>query len=152
MVYEAAPKDFNPKFEVVSCLVQHDKYVLLLLRNSDKSEGGKWGTPTGKFEPSKDKTIEDAMRREFKEETGLTIDGNLKYLKKLFVNHLGYDFVFHVFHTFLPEKSPVIINPKEHQNSKWSEVEEALKMDLVADQDIVFRMFYPEVSKPATAS
>ena len=49
MIYhESVPIDFNPAFEVVSCFVEHNGEILLLHRNNDKSEGGKWGTPGGR--------------------------------------------------------------------------------------------------------
>ena len=50
MIHTDPPEHFAPRFEVVSCFVEHDGEILLLHRNEGKSEGGKWGMPGGKIE------------------------------------------------------------------------------------------------------
>ncbi len=141
MIHKREPNGFNPKFEVVSCFAQHRNSILLLLRNSDKDEKNKWGMPAGKVEPGE--TLQDAMRREFREETGLTIAGDFDYLTTVFVRYPKYDFIYHMFKITLPEKGIVMINSKEHSQFRWKEPREALKMALVRDQDTCIKMFYP---------
>lgn len=48
MLAEIPQKDFKPKFEVVSCFVEHDSKILLLLRQDHKSEPNTYGVPAGK--------------------------------------------------------------------------------------------------------
>lgn len=141
MIYEIEPNDFSSKFEVVSCFAQHRESILLLLRNIDKPEGSKWGTPAGKVD--RGETLQEAMRREFRQETGLTIVGDFDFLKTLFVRYPDYDFIYHVFKVVLPEKGIIRINPKEHSDFRWKEPWNALEVNLVLDQDSVIKMFYP---------
>ncbi|MEU7144717.1 NUDIX domain-containing protein [Nocardia sp. NPDC046473] len=63
---------------VVGAVVAHDGKVLLLQRPADDFMGGIWELPSGKVDPGE--TLDQALVREVKEETGLDIAGVRKYL------------------------------------------------------------------------
>ncbi|KAA8884211.1 NUDIX domain-containing protein [Nocardia colli] len=63
---------------VVGAVVAHDDKVLLLQRPADDFMGGIWELPSGKVDPGE--TLDQALIREVKEETGLDIAGIRKYL------------------------------------------------------------------------
>ncbi|MFE9580135.1 NUDIX domain-containing protein [Nocardia sp. NPDC006044] len=63
---------------VVGAVVAHDGKVLLLQRPADDFMGGIWELPSGKVDPGE--TLDQALVREVKEETGLDIAGIRKYL------------------------------------------------------------------------
>ena len=141
MVYKTAPKNFNPRFEIVSCYVEYGGKILLLHRHKEKSQGDKWGVPAGKME--KGEKLVDAMIREAREETGLTIKpSELEYLEKVFVRYPGYDFVYHMFRMKLEAKHSVVLSSKEHQAFCWVTPKQALKMNLVNDLDACIKMSY----------
>lgn len=62
MLYKEQPKNFTPKFEVVSCFVEYKDEILLLLRQDHKPEGNTYGVPAGKVDAGE--TINQAMKRE----------------------------------------------------------------------------------------
>lgn len=141
MVCKTAPKNFKPKFEIVSCYVEYDGKILLLHRHKEKSQGEKWGVPAGKME--KGEGVAEAMVREVREETGIAIDSSkLEYLNKVFVRYPDYDFVYHMFRTKLSSGYPVKLSPKEHQNFCWLTPKEALKMNLVDDLGACIKLSY----------
>jgi len=57
---------------VVSALIENNDKVLLVKRKKNKSFPNFWGIPTGKVKPSE--TLEEAIEREVKEETNLSIE------------------------------------------------------------------------------
>ncbi|MFI6042606.1 NUDIX domain-containing protein [Nocardia sp. NPDC051321] len=63
---------------VVGAVVAHDGKVLLLQRPADDFMGGIWELPSGKVDPGE--TLDQALIREVKEETGLDIASIRKYL------------------------------------------------------------------------
>ncbi|MET8779486.1 NUDIX domain-containing protein [Nocardia sp. NPDC004654] len=63
---------------VVGAVVHYDGKVLLLQRPADDFMGGLWELPSGKVDPGE--TIDQALIREVKEETGLDITGIRGYL------------------------------------------------------------------------
>ena len=141
MIYKNLPKKFNPIFEVVSCYIENKGNILLLLRNKDKSEGNKWGTPAGKKEVGEN--IVDAMAREIKEETGQKLSPtHLEYLTKVYVKYPEYHFVYHMFRAKLDGVSEIILSESEHEAYKWVSPEDALGLELVRDLDRCIKMFY----------
>ncbi len=57
---------------VVSALIEDEGKVLLIKRKKNKSFPDFWGIPTGKVKPGE--KLEDAIKREVKEETNLRIE------------------------------------------------------------------------------
>ncbi len=140
MIYKTVPEIFNLRYEVVSCQIEYDKKIILfLLRKQTKTEGGKWGLPAGKINPGEDKLT--AIQREVKEETGLLIEkSEFQYLTTVYVKYPEYDFVYHMFKTELAKIQPIIIEPREHDEYQWVDVEKALTMNLVRDLDQCLRL------------
>ncbi|HII29856.1 hypothetical protein AUJ69_02710 [Candidatus Woesearchaeota archaeon CG1_02_47_18] len=141
MIYRNAPPDFNPRFEVVSCLCEYDGRVLLLHRQDHASEGNKWGVPAGKVYP--DEEHARAAVRELWEETGFKLpQQQLAYFGRICVRCPDYDFLYHMFHARLNKQIDIRINRSEHKGFIWVSPKEALKMDLVLDEDKCIRLFY----------
>ncbi len=141
MLHKTPPKNFSPRFEVVSCFVEREGRILLLHRHKEKSQGGKWGVPAGKIDEGEESL--QAMIREAREETGFRFEPKqLEYLQKVFVRYPDYDFVYHMFKTKVASKPSVSISSKEHQTFRWATPKEALRMNLVDDLDACIRMFY----------
>ncbi|SNQ47522.1 putative nudix hydrolase [Frankia canadensis] len=63
---------------VVGAVVQYDGKVLLLKRPDDDFMGGIWELPSGKVDP--DESLDEALIREVKEETGLDVVSIGEYL------------------------------------------------------------------------
>ncbi len=140
MIFKEVPEEFNPKFSVASCYIECAGKILLLHRSEIESEPGKWCLPGGKIEEKE--TELDAMVREIKEETGLSIpQDKLEYIEKLFIKHPNHDFEYHLFLTKLDAESQIEIN-EEHKNYAWVSPLEALSMDLMRDNDVHIKMFY----------
>lgn len=141
MVHVAPPKGFSPKFEVVSCFLDHNGEFLILHRRPEKSEGDKWGIPAGKAERSE--TIRRAILREVEGETGIRLtDNQVVFLETLYVRYFDYDFIYHIFRTELMERPLIDISTGEHQGFRWVSPEEALRMNLVTDEDTCIKRTY----------
>lgn len=141
MIYKNSPENFNSRFEVVSCFLEHNGEILLLYRREEKLEGNKWGVPAGKIDNGECEF--SAMTRELNEETGISAHrDDLKYLDKLYVQYPDYDFVYHMFR-FQIEKRPLVnIRKSEHKTFCWVSPRRALKMNLVSGQDKCIEMIY----------
>ncbi|MFI6958509.1 NUDIX domain-containing protein [Nocardia vinacea] len=63
---------------VVGAVVQHSGKILLLQRPTDDFMGGIWELPSGKVDPGE--SIDQALIREIKEETGLDVTAIRNYL------------------------------------------------------------------------
>ena len=72
-VLMASPLNPKDTIRAVLCYLKRQNNYLLLLKAADRFGGGFWNAPGGKIE--KGETTEDAVRREVKEETGLTVGG-----------------------------------------------------------------------------
>jgi 8-oxo-dGTP pyrophosphatase MutT (NUDIX family) len=142
MIYFEPPTDFNPRFEIVSSYVTAQGKMLLLHRHNNKSQGGKWGEPAGKIDAG-EKPLE-AMVRELNEETGLVINPEqLTFFKTIYVRFLNeYDFTYHMFGLSFEAEPAININDYEHQSFTWVTPEEALKMNLVHDNELTIKMFF----------
>lgn len=64
--------------QVVGAVIERDRRVLLLRRPADDFRGGTWELPSGKVDPGEN--LLDALHREVKEETGLTVATVRTYL------------------------------------------------------------------------
>ena len=139
MIHTKKPEHFTPKFEVVSCFLQYEDEILLLLRQDHKNEGNTYWVPAGKVWP--EEHINEAIQREIAEETSLDLE-RISYFKKLYVQYPTYDFVYHIYYKKLENKPIIIINPEEHKKYIWRTPEQALKEPLIQDLDACIKMFY----------
>lgn len=141
MIYKRKPRNFTPRFEIVSCFFEFQGKVLLLKRQENKPQGGKWGFPAGKMSAGENR--KKAMLREIEEETGHAPKSkNIKFFRTNYVSHDGYEFTFHKFHYLLEELPTVTIHPEEHSEFVWVSVKKALSMPLVPDEDECIKMYY----------
>ena len=93
--------------------------VLLLKRNDGNNV---WEIPGGKRENNED--IVDALKREVKEETGLTINEyKIVYVFPIFENHPVLKPFLNIGYLCLVDNSDVVISD-EHIDYKWVSVEE----------------------------
>jgi 8-oxo-dGTP diphosphatase len=141
MIYNNLPEEFNPKFEVVSCYLEHNGEILLLHRQDHKSEGNRWGVPAGKIDEGENEF--QAMVREVQEETGHEISSDqLEYLAKVYVKYPDYDFVYYMFRARLNDRPEVVLSVGEHKDYRWLSPQAALNLDLVGDLDNCLKMSY----------
>ena len=141
MIFKEAPPDFKSEMDVVGSFVQHDGKFVLLLRQDHKVSGNTWGVPAGKVDAGE--TPRQAMAREIFEETGVSIpESSLVPFGSMFVREKGHDFIYHQFSADLSEKPDVKVRTEEHKDFIWVTPEEALKMDLIHDEDACIESFY----------
>ncbi|RDI59031.1 NUDIX domain-containing protein [Nocardia pseudobrasiliensis] len=106
---------------VVGAIVQHEGRVLLLQRPSDDFMGGIWELPSGKVEPGE--TLDQALTREVKEETGLDVVGigrflgDFDYRSGSGKNSRQFNFVVEI-----ASATPVML--QEHDLYAWTELTE----------------------------
>ncbi|MBA3239488.1 MAG: NUDIX hydrolase [Parachlamydiaceae bacterium] len=143
-IYLEMPKDFHPKAAVVGCcFLRHQDKILLLHRQDGKAEGNRWGIPGGKL--NKNEPLIDAIAREVFEETGFQLDNEkIHYIGKVYIKVPNFDFEYHMA-SYLDEiENPgnVKINIKEHKGFTWVNPKDALKMDLMTDEDTCFEIVF----------
>lgn len=84
MIFHKKPPNFNPRFEVASCILRCQSEILLLHRQDHKPEGNTWCLPAGKCDPQEEPV--SAMIREVQEETGITLEqSQTNYAGKVYV-------------------------------------------------------------------
>ncbi|WP_419241033.1 NUDIX hydrolase [Cardinium endosymbiont of Nabis limbatus] len=127
---------FNPSYQVATCYMVCNGKILVLKRNSHASAGGKWCMPGGKLE--KNETPHQAVIREVKEETGITLppekaDFIQTICIRLFTPKL--DYLLHLFKGVLAPSAPsdytVTLN-QEHTDYLWVDLPTAQGLNLVA--------------------
>lgn len=140
MIYQAPPKKFTPKLEVVGCFLWLNGKILLLHRQDSHPEGGTWGLPAGKIRQG-EKAF-DAVVREIKEETSLAIaQDQIKFLKKVYVKYPSYDFIFNLFQATLEKKPTITINKDEHKDFRWIAPQDASELKLIGDLNKAIKIF-----------
>jgi 8-oxo-dGTP pyrophosphatase MutT (NUDIX family) len=143
-VYLEKPADFNPKAEIVGCCYLHYQDKILLLHRQDfKSEGNRWGIPGGKL--NKGEPLIEAIIREVFEETGYHLEREkVHHMGKLYIKVPNFDFEYHMIQYQVPIEHPsdVKINFKEHKGFTWVTPKDALKMDLITDEDICIEICF----------
>jgi len=138
MIHNDKPENFNPDFEVSGCFCEYDGKLLFIKRSASRSYAGKWGMPGGKLE--KGETPEEAMDREFFEETGITADKFKKeFVKSVFVSQNGNDMVYHLFILKLKDFIENIVT-EDGEEITWEHIENVKNLDLVEDVSEVFEL------------
>ncbi len=134
MLYTRKPKNFVPDFEAVCCYCFSDGKILLLKRQSSKYQGLHWGPPAGKV--NSNEPITDAIIREIREETGLSINQiKIKYITCYYVRQSKMNYNYHVFITQVESKPQIILSTSEHCKYRWISPQKALQLDLFEDED-----------------
>lgn len=124
---------------VVGAVVQHDGKVLLLQRPEDDFMGGIWELPSGKVEPGE--TLDQALIREVKEETGLDVAAARTYLGS-FDYESGSGKKSRQFNFAVDIASPEPVQLQEHDAYTWTAlteeppVTEAVRQVLAAYQGL----------------
>lgn len=141
MITEVRPQNFNPKFEVVSCFIEYNGEILMLKRQKFKPQPNTYGVPAGKVE--KDENLKQAIIREVQEETGIDLSKKeVEFYKTKYVDYTEYQFVYHCFHCELEEKPKVDLNLNEHQLYIWTRPEDAMRLNLIQDEDSCISDYY----------
>ena len=141
MMTKDKPDDFNKRFDIVGCFVEHDGKFLLLRRHPHKASGDTWGLPAGKLDLGEN--ILQAVLRETEEETGLIIsEDSVTHFDSLYVRDGTFDIEWHMFSTKLDGLPDVKISSHEHSEYQWVTPEEALEMNLIHDLPQSIRLFY----------
>lgn len=143
-IYLEKPADFHPKAAIVGCCFLHYQDKILILHRQDrKAEGNRWGIPGGKL--NKEESLIEAIVREVFEETGYKLDlGKMHYIGKVYIKVPNFDFEYHMVDYQQPIDNPgdVKINFKEHKGFTWVTPKDALKMDLITDEDTCFEIVF----------
>ena len=139
MLFKQPPPDFAPRFDIASCYIEHDGRFLMLHRQEEKSQGGKWGLPAGKVELGESHA--EAVVREVQEESGINLlPEKLAYLGLQYVRYPDYDFIYHMYRAVLDHPPVVTLSVGEHQDYRWVTAAEALSLPLIEDQDACIRL------------
>lgn len=145
-IYLEPTSQFKPCVEVAAVYIEYNGQILLLHRQNNKSQGNKWGIPGGKVE--KTETPLQAVIRETKEETGFDISNQaIETLRSVYVEYNEKNhFVYHAFRTQLQgDPGSVKINFNEHKGFTWVRPADALKMDLLQDEDAcIMKDYFPQ--------
>jgi 8-oxo-dGTP pyrophosphatase MutT (NUDIX family) len=126
-IYEEAPESFLSKVRVVACYLEANNRVLLLQKAGSTE---KWGFPGGKIEG--DEGLEDGLRRELFEETGISIRSisQIRYLDVLYVRKPDIDYELHLFQIKLDHMPDVQLS-FEHKNYQWVPLENLDKISFI---------------------
>jgi 8-oxo-dGTP diphosphatase len=130
-VFLHPPAHFTPSMEAAGCYCRWTDRLLLIKRQSNKSQANKWGVPGGKLE--KDENPLQAVIREMREEVGVSLTSeNVFKVKTLYVRLPSSDYIYHMFYTYLSDLPLIILALEENQEFRWSTLQEALQLPLVA--------------------
>ena len=117
----------------VVALVRNSKNHFLLLKESRDLLNGAWAPPHGRCDPT-DKTEEDCVIREVKEETNLDV----KPVKKIHTQPADTKVKTVSFWLVDLVSGDLILDPGESSDSGWFELDESLKLNLYPGTKIFF--------------
>ncbi len=130
-VFLKPPTSFNPTMEAAGCYCTYSDKCLLVKRQPFKSQGNKWGVPGGKLEQNESPLM--AVIREIREEVGLDLSFDRVFkIKTLYIRLPPIDYIFHMFYTQLTDFPSIELDLSENQEARWSTLQEALRLPLVA--------------------
>jgi len=141
MISKTPFEGLKVKFDVVSAFVEHDGDILLLHRQDHKPQGDTWGVPAGKVDAKE--SLASAIAREVREEIGVDrAPEAYSFCKSYYVRHADYYFNYHIFKIVLDKKPTIDLNLSEHKDYRWLKPTEALKTDLIEDEDSCIKWTY----------
>ena len=120
-----------------SLIILNEKNQIYLAKRSGKEdvESGKWGVPGGSVEQNE--SLEEAIRREYKEETNCEII-ELDFFKSRYLNStLAVYFYGKI-------KGQIKLN-EENTEYKWFSEEEIEKLELAFNQNGILKEFFSTV-------
>lgn len=128
--------------EPSSFFLEYNDKILLLHRQDYSSQGNLWGIPGGKLE--KAETFFEAAIRETFEETGFDISKQpIIELGKVYIKYPDFDYIYHMIKCKpMEHPSNVKITYTEHKGFTWVTPQDALKMDLMLDEDACIKLVY----------
>ncbi len=125
----------KPKFKVVAGFIEKNNKFLLVQRPFNKKNGGLWEFPGGKVE--KDETLENAIKRELKEELGINV------LSIESIEKIEYDYgdFFIELYLFKIKNFSGKIDLKEAVNMAWVDFDSAENLKLCpADENLLKKL------------
>jgi len=135
MMHTSPPSGFAPRFTIVGCCIDAGGKILILKRALHKPQGGTWGLPAGKVDPT-DKNSDQTCIREVFEETGIQLEpGILENPRKWYVVIGDLSFIWICYHVCFSTIPEVTLHDDEHTDFGWHTIPEMLKMDLIDDLD-----------------
>lgn len=137
------PKDFHPTIEAAGCFLDYEGKFLVLHRQDHKPQGDLWGFPGGKLDENE--TSKEAVIRETYEETHIDISNSpLHYVRTVYLTSPDSpDCIFHIYYTQLSDfPEDIKISFKEHKGYTWITPEDALKLDLMRDEEKCIELVY----------
>jgi 8-oxo-dGTP diphosphatase len=136
--------DITPKLVVTCCIVESDGKVLLIKRSQHKPQPGKWGLPGGKVDAGE--SLEAAMVRELREETGISIDvTDLRFIDAVLEKHDDYYLKFGIFFLAIP-RPEITLNSGEHEEFGWFEPSRvSTQVDGIEDLVECLALYYKEL-------
>lgn len=143
MIYQEPSLNFNPRVEVSALFIEHGNHILMLHRHEFKLQGNLWGIPAGKVDCGE--TPLDAAIREACEETGYHFQKEtVESVGTVYIEYGEQEhFIYHMFRTKLEgDPGHVKINFKEHKGFTWVTPEDALRMELIKDEDACLKLAY----------
>jgi 8-oxo-dGTP diphosphatase len=114
----------------VKVLLKNNEGAFLLLRRAEAFHNEvepHWDIPGGRIDPNE--TLDVALRREIKEETGLTIDDEFTLIAAQDIIVPAKD--LHVVRlTYTATGEGLVVVSDEHQETKWTSIKEALSLNI----------------------
>ena len=140
MLYHQKPHIFPTQMQVSAGILEYHGQILLLKRAENCSSAGLWCEPGGKRESSE--SSEEALEREIFEETGIDISQEKKnFLCTKYFYFLEHYIEIDFYRVILSQLPRAKLN-NEHTDFIWIKPEEALKMDLVEDFNVILKEIY----------
>lgn len=116
-------KELPIKIQTILYRVEDETPLVLVMKRTPQ-DGGFWQTVTGTL--NLNESIIDSMKRELKEETGVTdaVYDNAE------INRFSWKkkdwTVVEVVYSARTESKEIVLNPKEHSEYKWLTIDEAI--------------------------
>jgi 8-oxo-dGTP diphosphatase len=111
---------------VEAAIRRDDQYLLLVRSDDEEHAAGEYGLPGGtvEVEESAGEVLEDALRREVREEVGLTVADPEYVDSTAFTTDTGESAINVVFHCRHESGEPHVADPEEVASVEWLTVAE----------------------------